>query len=1385
MNWLRAPSRLLSVCALLGAAIGAGCIDADKIRAEIEAEQNEPDEPQGPLDPGVVDPGGEDPSDPSDPPPSPGADDDGVFKLLTVEPNEGLVTGIEEVMITGGGFVEGMGVLFDDSPAIDLFIVSPKVAVMRTPPHPAGRVDVHIYHPDINGGQPETLELAYLYYSEIELAEVQPSEGDVRGGDSVTVIGSGFGPKARFFVDGHLAIAQERVDDNTLVGITPPGRYGKVDVFVDDPDSTTSTVMLEDGFRYRDVPSVALVEPIAGPAEGGSLVRLEGAALGGDDPEDVLVRFGAGDARVIDGSNDGSWLTVESPAGPGGDVADIQVTTGWGLGVAEDAWTWIDPTDDPEVLSCATLFPSSGPTEGGQSVMLACQGTSYGVDVRFGESAAEIIEVDAAGQTIHVVAPPHAEGTVPVRVQSPFSDVIVGKLYTYEGPPSVRVDGVSPASGPVEGGTRVTVSGAGFEPGMALYVGALAATDVQIKGATSLEATTAAGTPGAADVRLVAAGLEAVLEDGFDYTSDQLAFDLIAPPAAAQAGGTYLRVHGTGFASDAQVFIGGQALEIIERVGSAEIHARSPKLPVDIYDAWITSGGETVERPHSFTTFDPRSGYGGTWGEGLDETVNVTVRGTQGYGPISGAFVMVGEDPLTTLKGYTDENGQITFSEPGLHGPVQVTASHPDFDTYSVVHFDAMNLTVYLSPKNPPSGSPPPPGPPDAIVRGKVLGLGKYVIPPPGSCEAVAIDETDHCRACDLDNPCESDGFACVEVKDQGDYCLGACGQPEDCPIGYVCAASLDGTRCLPAPGEKIAKCMISNTSPFSTEPTVPETGWVKPGGTYELPSGRLGELAIVCFGGYRDDELNFTPTMLGVLRHVFVDAGQTYEDLDVQLTHPLDRTFRLRLADPPTWPSGVDPPTVTISLDLGPDGAIPFTRPLIDAGDHTWLASRQLGELAGDLYDGQYFFYSTLSASTLTKTPRSYNLVQGITSVVEDRLPVFGPEGWELEQIQLDRDLNGLWGETSDQIYAVGEDGLILLHNGVGWTAQSSGVEDTLLAVDGRAANDVWAAGERGALLHWDGTSWQAVAGTPKDTFAAIATAAGQPVYVAGEIRVRRYEAGALTIEGPPSLQGIRGLAASEDGQVVAVGIAGRIFHRSPAGSWTALPSPTDADLADVWFDPATAEAVVVGAKGTLLQGDLFSGLTAIEGLSKFDLTAVTRGPDGTLFVVGDEGRALRREPGGAWVSDLIPDYRSRAQAVLAPADGGPVRVVGSAAFILGPYLHFPIMTAPLHESSLDGLTMAWTWDGGEPNSYTHLVLSESTGKTLWTLVVDGSTTSVDLPDIFTAAGFEALGSGQKRVSITRVLNENFDIDDYTTREFSIYRRDSWTQNQSTFYAP
>lgn len=70
---------------------------------------------------------------------------------------------------------------------------------------------------------------------------------------------------------------------------------------------------------------------------------------------------------------------------------------------------------------------------------------------------------------------------------------------------------------------------------------------------------------------------------------------------------------------------------------------------------------------------------------------------------------------------------------------------------------------------------------------------------------------------------------------------------------------------------------------------------------------------------------------------------------------------------------------------------------------------------------------------------------------------------------------LKSVWSFSSNDIWAVGANGIIWHYNGIAWDNPSSGVTDNLNKVYAADAEHVWVAGANGTILFWDGTAWSA----------------------------------------------------------------------------------------------------------------------------------------------------------------------------------------------------------------------------------------------------------------------------------------------------------------------
>lgn len=85
--------------------------------------------------------------------------------------------------------------------------------------------------------------------------------------------------------------------------------------------------------------------------------------------------------------------------------------------------------------------------------------------------------------------------------------------------PTATVTSITPNTGPAVGGTAITITGTDLSGVTGVTIGGAAATNVQVRSATRVTATTPAGTAGARDVVVADDAGNVTVTGGFTYTA--------------------------------------------------------------------------------------------------------------------------------------------------------------------------------------------------------------------------------------------------------------------------------------------------------------------------------------------------------------------------------------------------------------------------------------------------------------------------------------------------------------------------------------------------------------------------------------------------------------------------------------------------------------------------------------------------------------------------------------------------------------------------------------------------------------------------------------------------------------------------------------------------
>ncbi len=1302
------------------------------------------------------------------------------LSLVRVDASVGAPAGGDRVTLRGAGLGAGARVRFGARSATDPILLDSGRLNVTTPPNGAGLVDVHVELPD---GQTATLAGGFLYTRGLRLDAIEPDAGPVAGGTPVTLTGAAFTDRSVVLIGGRPLVAARRVDEATITGLTPTlpaSRAGLAQVSVWDG---LEFAALDDAFTFLAPVSLSGLSPVAGPADGGARVRLTGEGLAAA----CAVRFGGTPAEVLDFDDAESppALEVRAPPGPPREVVDVSVDCDGAEASLPRAWRFLAPS---EGLAVVHVVPASGPVEGGVPVSLAVTGLALGesIEVRFDGNLARILDVAHGAGFVRVEAPAaSAAGEVAVTVAQ-GSRGGGGGRFAYVDPP--RVASLAPAEGGTDGGTRVTIRGTGLEGVARLEVGGAEANAVAVEG-DALTFRTPPGPSGKVDVTLrLTDGGAVTLRDAFEYRAGSSRTLGFSPARGAQAGGRVVRIHGRGFRASApevrfDAAPGTEVLVLDDSLAVVRLPAGDPGRVT------VASGSETFAM--GFAYFDPTRPAGGVGAGRIDAALNVTVLDRITGKAVPNAFVILWDDLLTPHQGLTDARGQLTFSDIGFGPPQMVTAAHETYTTASVVDFDGRDATLILFPlipSEPGDGEPPepPPGRADTIISGRVSGLDKYVVTPPGSCEArLGTAPSPLCRPCGTDADCGGGAARCTVVGDEGPRCTTGCTTDADCPDSFRCAGvssfGVPAVQCVPDAGERVARCELTLADVFSPGPAPQAVVDASLNYRVQAPPG---EYAVVCTGGVVDRASGvFTPLIMGARRNVFGMPGVEVTGQDVTLDIPLTRDLRLRLDGAPTGYDLTALHQADVHLDFGAEGVHRFSQRASGRDTNVFELRHFPAAFEESLLGATFAVY----AQAIADAPPEAQTGQG-SFVLQDRVgqvfsealfelsvaPSVTPPGVEapvdlglVRRVPPGVPLAGL--HTSQgapgRVWATGEDGLVMVFDGDVWGRQQVPGPDTIRAVAARSAEDAWAVGDAGTIARWDGLRWT------------------RPALPAALARADLAWDGAL-VEGPDTLLlwGNRGLwrldtttlAATQlrevapEGQIrdAAQDAAGRVWFVGAGGLIRALEPDGTVATHDVPGADLNAVAVVgtnlawaVGDAGRTLRWD---------GRVWFELLPIgTRALHAVAFLDADTGVAAG-DSGWLWRWDGVR-WRVRQQVEhqdlrgLALTPGGPLPrlfAAGLPTLVVGPFMQLAFPLNPRPDGQLTGLDLRWQSDRGEAPSFQWLTLNHPAPFTFWDIMASGRRDGVTLPDLGAAWGLTPLWPGEDRFAqMVRVLMPGFDM--------------------------
>lgn len=323
------------------------------------------------------------------------------------------------------------------------------------------------------------------------------------------------------------------------------------------------------------------------------------------------------------------------------------------------------------------VYPRRGTMDGGTRVTITGSGFVTSVSdeapgastvVYFGGNPSLDTRV-VDDRTLQATTPVGLEGEVDVVVKNSSGERVCEGCFRYL--PPLRLDAIEPNSGPVEGGSRITLRGEGFDESTIVLIGGRAALLPEVGEDGSLSVILPPGDgPGLVDVRAVSAARQSLLRRAFRYQTE-LRIEEIDPPVSPQAGGEIAIVRGTGFSSSTRILFGG--VETTARLVDGGLEVTIPRgSAVGAVTVEARDGDDVATFPFAYV--DPNDGALALFAVAPDWApvgggAEIAVLGS-GFDPDT-LVVYFGETPSTDVR-WESANVARAVVPPGAEGAVDV-----------------------------------------------------------------------------------------------------------------------------------------------------------------------------------------------------------------------------------------------------------------------------------------------------------------------------------------------------------------------------------------------------------------------------------------------------------------------------------------------------------------------------------------------------------------------------------------------------------------------------------------------------------------------------------------------------------------------------------------
>ena len=456
------------------------------------------------------------------------------------------------------------------------------------------------------------------------IKDISPIGGKIEGDILIKITGSEFRDGAKVRIGEKEVTGVVRDEGKRVNAWIPPGsKIGPQDVTVINPDGSESNT-LENAFVYAVSPTITKIEPEGGSIGGGTRITITGfnflsgvearigeranvliderkAEIVEIDDRKIVVKslggmssqdFGAQDVTVqnivnpdeLFDTRKGAFVYAFSP-----EIKRVKIPP-----------TGVNPNGGTQIEIIGRYFPAQENPQvliGGKETMVAA----------IKNAGTRIITTAPSGNDLLVVllfSNQQKSGEADVKVSNLINPEelfhILPAVFTYN--PRLEASEIEPDSGILDGGTPITITGAGFIEPISIEIGGKDAQDITYVSSKQITAKTPKSEQGGTVNVLITNG-DGQKDASLQFTYNPMPIIIrIDPEYGKLAGGDRITISGENFVDKPIVEIGGNKALDIEFISSNEIEATTPPGKEGTHDVIVTNpDGQSTPKPGKYT----------------------------------------------------------------------------------------------------------------------------------------------------------------------------------------------------------------------------------------------------------------------------------------------------------------------------------------------------------------------------------------------------------------------------------------------------------------------------------------------------------------------------------------------------------------------------------------------------------------------------------------------------------------------------------------------------------------------------------------------------------------------------------------------------------------